>query len=220
MYPIVFTASEAATLRKATRFLRRMAQNLPGAADPKHREGVLHAGLALEEQAVTAAATDSVGRDNARRPIFNQLVAPFAGGPVTHDEAKTMLDAYRDESSAPAEVALLRVKGALLELHPKTANPTHGCCAVPKLCADHAPECRSDEHGIGERRQWPCGTLRAAGITSDADADAVRAALVGGCPRNVIDGDVGGHFFKKGALSDSPIACIYCGTPKPDANSA
>ncbi len=39
-----------------------------------------------------------------------------------------------------------------------------------------------------------------------------------GCPRNVIDGDagVGQHFFKKGALSDSPIACVYCGAHKPE----
>ncbi|MFJ8006166.1 hypothetical protein [Streptomyces fagopyri] len=36
-----------------------------------------------------------------------------------------------------------------------------------------------------------------------------------GCPRNVIDGDVGGHFYKKGALSDSPVACTYCGAKKP-----
>lgn len=36
-----------------------------------------------------------------------------------------------------------------------------------------------------------------------------------GCPRNVIEGDVGDHFFKKGALADSPIACRYCGTRKP-----
>jgi hypothetical protein len=35
-----------------------------------------------------------------------------------------------------------------------------------------------------------------------------------GCPRNVINGDVGGHFFKKGAFADSPTACIYCGTKR------
>lgn len=43
------------------------------------------------------------------------------------------------------------------------------------------------------------------------------AAVQDGCPRNVIDGDVGDHFFKKGALSNSPVACIYCGEKKPMA---
>lgn len=37
------------------------------------------------------------------------------------------------------------------------------------------------------------------------------------CSRNVVDGEAGSHFFKKGALSDSPIACVYCGTKKPKA---
>lgn len=35
------------------------------------------------------------------------------------------------------------------------------------------------------------------------------------CPQNVIDGDAGGHFFKKGAFLDSPTACVYCGTKRP-----
>jgi len=39
---------------------------------------------------------------------------------------------------------------------------------------------------------------------------------VSGCPRNVIGGDAGDHFFKKGALPDSPIACVYCGAKKPE----
>lgn len=34
------------------------------------------------------------------------------------------------------------------------------------------------------------------------------------CQRNVVDGDFGDHFFKRGALSDSPIACRYCGARK------
>lgn len=33
----------------------------------------------------------------ARRPVFNHLVAPRAGGPVTSSKAKQMLDDYRDE---------------------------------------------------------------------------------------------------------------------------
>lgn len=43
------------------------------------------------------------------------------------------------------------------------------------------------------------------------------AAEADGCPRNVIDGDVGGHFFKRGAFSDSPIRCVYCGAKKPES---
>lgn len=39
-----------------------------------------------------------------------------------------------------------------------------------------------------------------------------------GCPRNVIDGDVGPHSYKKGALADSAIACRYCGQRKPAAS--
>ena len=41
-----------------------------------------------------------------------------------------------------------------------------------------------------------------------------------GCPRNVIDGDMGGHFFKKGAFADSPLACTYCGAKKPESGGA
>jgi hypothetical protein len=43
-----------------------------------------------------------------------------------------------------------------------------------------------------------------------------RAAVEDGCPRNVIDGDVGGHFFKKGAFADSPVRCTYCGAKRPE----
>lgn len=77
--------------------------------------------------------------------------------------------AYRAELLAP-----------LLALHPKTAKPTHGCCAPPKLCGGHPPECRSSEHQIGSGVRWPCPTLRVVGITSDADAVKIRALLDGG----------------------------------------
>lgn len=46
------------------------------------------------------------------------------------------------------------------DLHPKTENPTHGCCAPPKLCDGHPAECRSYEHGM-TCPTWPCKTLRA-----------------------------------------------------------
>ncbi|MET7490544.1 hypothetical protein [Streptomyces sp. NPDC005538] len=222
MNSIVFTTREATTLHKTTRFLRRLEMDLPGNADPKHREGVLHAALALEEQADNLNSGPASTLRETRRPLFNHLVAPVAGGIVFPDEAKAMLDAHEDAARTEgAQFAELRIKAALLKFHPKTANPTHGCCAPPKACNGHGPQCRSSDHGL-DRKSWPCGTLRVVGITSDADADAVLAALAGpeGCPRNVIDGNVGRHFFKKGALSDSPIACIYCGNLKPDENSA
>ncbi|MFM9477326.1 MULTISPECIES: hypothetical protein [Streptomyces] len=64
----------------------------------------------------------------------------------------------------------------MLALHPKTANPRHGCCATPKVCkGTHRPECRSSEHTIGGQVPWPCKSLRAVGIRTDADA--VRQAL-------------------------------------------
>ncbi|WPP29991.1 hypothetical protein [Streptomyces sp. CL7] len=37
-----------------------------------------------------------------------------------------------------------------------------------------------------------------------------------GCPRNVIDGDVGGHLYKHGAFVDGPMRCMYCGGAKPE----
>lgn len=42
-------------------------------------------------------------------------------------------------------------------------------------------------------------------------ARAAASAVDGGCPRNVIDGDVGGHFFKVGAIAEGPRHCMYCG---------
>lgn len=39
---------------------------------------------------------------SARRPIFNHLVAPAAGGPISPEAAKSMLNAYRAEVLAEA----------------------------------------------------------------------------------------------------------------------
>ncbi|MBN6054550.1 hypothetical protein JYK22_21590, partial [Nonomuraea sp. RK-328] len=55
-----------------------------------------------------------------------------------------------------AEAAIQRVR----DLHPKVENPTHGCCAPPKLCKGHAPECRGREHGL-TCPPWPCPTIAA-----------------------------------------------------------
>jgi len=38
----------------------------------------------------------------------------------------------------------------------------------------------------------------------------------GKCRRNVVFGEFGDHFFKKGALAENPQACIYCGHTKPE----
>jgi len=37
-----------------------------------------------------------------------------------------------------------------------------------------------------------------------------------GCPNNIIDGNVGDHFFKRGAFASEPMRCFYCGTAKPE----
>jgi hypothetical protein len=46
---------------------------------------------------------------SARRPIFNALVAPLAGGPVSHEQAQQMLDAYRCEELLAAAAELDRI---------------------------------------------------------------------------------------------------------------
>ncbi|TDD97569.1 hypothetical protein [Actinomadura rubrisoli] len=44
-------------------------------------------------------------------------------------------------------------------LHPKIAQPRHGCCIPPSTCGGHRPECGGD-HG-GQWVAWPCSTIRA-----------------------------------------------------------
>ncbi|MFD5856132.1 hypothetical protein [Streptomyces chartreusis] len=178
MDSVDFTPKDIPALRRAVRFLRRRELTLPDAAHAKFHEGVLMSALWLDDRAneLGGQAPDPTVKET-RRPIFNQLVAPEAGGPVFHEEAKALLDAHEDAVRAAAAVGVLLLQGAMLALHPKTANPRHGCCAAPKLCGGHRPECRSSEHTIGGRDLWPCQSLRAAGITSDADAEAVRQAL-------------------------------------------
>lgn len=119
---------------------------------------------------------------SARRPLFNAIVAPLAAGPMSPADAKGMLDNYRAEVLREDGAETLRLRIALLDLHPKTANPRHGCCAPPKLCKGHRPECRSSEHTIGGGDPWPCATLRAAGIASDEDAVVVRRMAEGAGP--------------------------------------
>ena len=86
------------------------------------------------------------------------------------------------------------------------------------------------------RRVWTTAGWQYSAVLSDAElfcwADAqvavaeARRIMPGatvaedgpeaGCPRNVIDGDVGGHFFKHGAFVDGPMRCVYCGAAKPE----
>ncbi|MCI3277620.1 hypothetical protein [Streptomyces cylindrosporus] len=48
-------------------------------------------------------------------------------------------------------------------------------------------------------------------------AERIAATDVDGkCWRNVVFGEFSDHFFKKGALTDAPQACIYCGLQKPE----
>ncbi|MFE4583286.1 hypothetical protein [Streptomyces chartreusis] len=177
MDSIVFTQQDVRLLRMAARFLRGRELRLPNAAHPKAHEGVLMSAMWLDHEADELGAAPQPPSRETRRPIFNHLVAPLVGGPVYHDEAKTLLDAHETAVRAEAAAGVLLLKGAMLALHPKTANPRHGCCAAPKLCGGHRPECRSSEHTIGGRDPWPCQSLRAVGIRSNEDAQAVRQAL-------------------------------------------
>ncbi|WP_340375854.1 hypothetical protein U5640_12295 [Streptomyces sp. SS7] len=179
MVAVEFTPKDIPTLRRAAKFLRRTELNLPDTADSKTHDAILISALRLDDQAdeLGGQAPDPTV-NGTRRPIFNQLVAPEAGGPMFHEEANALLDAHEDTVRAAAAVDALRLQGAMLALHPKTANPRHGCCATPKVCkGTHRPECRSSEHTIGGQVPWPCKSLRAVGIRTDADADAVRQAL-------------------------------------------
>lgn len=179
MVTVEFTPKDIPALRRAAKFLRRTELNLPDTADSKTHDAILISALRLDDQAddLGGQAPDPTV-NGTRRPIFNQLVAPEAGGPMFHEEAKALLDAHEDAVRAAAAVGTLRLQGAMLALHPKTANPRHGCCATPKVCkGTHRPECRSSEHTIGGQVPWPCKSLRAVGISSDTDADAVRQAL-------------------------------------------
>jgi hypothetical protein len=113
---------------------------------------------------------------------IDQIESKPASDLLVEDLAKTFLDclahdhpergedlyclnlvAYMGERIGPilarlreAEAAIQRVR----DMHPKRENPTHGCCAPPKVCKGHAPECRSFEHGLWTHG-WPCDTIRA-----------------------------------------------------------
>ncbi|MEU2969000.1 hypothetical protein ABZ687_28985 [Streptomyces ardesiacus] len=177
MDSIDFTPKEIPTLRRAARYLRQTELALPSTAHQLTHDAILMSALRLDGEAdgLGGQAPDPTVRET-RRPIFNQLVAPAAGGRMWQEEAKALLDAHEDAVGAAAAVGVLRLQGAMLALHPKTANPRHGCCAAPKVCKGHRPECRNTEHALGGV-PWPCQSLRVVGINSDDDVQAVRQAL-------------------------------------------
>lgn len=135
MVTVEFTPKDIPALRRAAKFLRRTELNLPDTADSKTHDAILISALRLDDQAdeLGGQAPDpTVNR--TRHPIFNQLVAPEASRPMFHEEANALLDAHEDAVRAVDAVGALCLQGAMLALHPKTANPRHGCCATPKVC--------------------------------------------------------------------------------------
>lgn len=88
------------------------------------------------------------------REIVTEALREFVGDGEGVDGA--VFAAFVDEVRAPLEAALQRIR----DLHPKIEDPRHGCCAAPKLCEGHGPECWGLEHPLGGV-PWPCATLRA-----------------------------------------------------------
>ncbi|MFB7594624.1 hypothetical protein [Streptomyces sp. NPDC056160] len=174
MDSVDFTPKDIPALRRAAKYLRSTELELRNTAHAKTHDAILISALRLDDKAdeLGGQAPDPTAKET-RRPIFNQLVAPVAGGPVFPEKAKALPDAHEEAVRAAAAVTVLHLQGAMLALHPKTARPRHGCCAAPKVCSGHLPECRSSEHNLA----WPCQSLRAVGIRSDEGARAVRQVL-------------------------------------------
>jgi protein-tyrosine-phosphatase len=85
--------------------------------------------------------------------------------------------------------------------------------------SDAAERMRADRDRIAELDQQLADAPIPVTLTAKAaeSADKLTALIApNACPSNVIDGDQGGHFFKKGAFKDSPIACRYCGMKRPE----
>lgn len=114
------------------------------------------------DDVATQPASDHLIEELAKCVLDMRAHEHYAGG-LTVDIFCLNLKAYVGERIAPVLVRLREAEAALQrvrDMHPKTENPTHGCCAPPKLCEGHPAECRSDEHGLNVSA-WPCNTLRA-----------------------------------------------------------
>ena len=114
------------------------------------------------DEAFTVAKAMTTGAEGSRSTVL--LSAKAMTAPMTL-RPDTTLRVRREHDVRPAgpvsEVEQLRAAiQRVRDLHPKTEDPRHGCCAPPTLCDGHPPECRSPEHPLGGV-PWPCATLRA-----------------------------------------------------------
>jgi hypothetical protein len=147
----VFTQQDARVLRMAARYLRSRELQLPDTAHENTHTGVLASAMWLDHVADELGAAPQSPSRETRRPIFNHLVAPVAGGPVYHDQAKAMLDAHEaavraetlaDADAVRAAVARLDQVDAAAEedaAHHCTLPPSRrlpcGCCPHD-ICED------------------------------------------------------------------------------------
>ncbi|MFF5801633.1 hypothetical protein [Streptomyces albogriseolus] len=100
-----------------------------------------------------------------------------------------------DTDGEQAELCALRARVAELEaLKPAPVQTCRTC-------------------GAGYTYGQPCSNCQ-------FNADMAAAKEQNGCPRNVIDGNVGGHLYKHGAFVDGPMRCMYCGGAKPEGGDA
>ncbi|MFE6639518.1 hypothetical protein ACFVFT_38610 [Streptomyces tendae] len=263
MDSVDFTPQDIPALRRAAKFLRRTELELPDTAHQLTHDAILLSALRLDDQADEQGrqAPNSTVRET-RRPIFNHLVAPAAGGPVHHEQAKAMLDAHESNVRAAtlAAVAAAPLSHVTLELlagmraedldafvdaiddvrtmvrdvhdqrSPRTscggfydhAGHTWTLYGRPRYCWGTGPFLDSSAYGkCGAKWPHPAHEMgRAYQPCAGMSAEPEQAKTTpSGCPRNVIDGDVGGHFFKHGAFVDGPRRCVYCAAPEPEASS-
>lgn len=145
-----------------------------------------------------------------------------------------------------AELERLRARVAELEAERHTTNEVLSDAAVALREAQSERLSFAERAARESRPAWRAGWLMLAQaeeskrvadvlLASEAGGPADRltrliaptqalredepAEVKDGCPRNVIDGDVGGHFFKHGAIVDGPMRCVYCGVAKPEAGA-
>lgn len=127
---------------------------------------------------------------SARRPLFNAVVAPLAGGPVTPADARTMLDGYRAEVLAEAAEAIDAGKQAFPEV---VRNGASWAARMVRRMADAATE-KTTPHGAAvtpsvvyrRAEAFVPQTERSYWV---AIADALNAAHTAGMPVGVdLDG--------------------------------